>query len=166
MNRRGIHTVMLTGDRPQTSKAIAHQAGIQEYYAEVLPDLKARKVLELTERGQIVGMVGDGINDSPALAAASVGFAIGAGSDVSIEAAVITLMRNDLLQVVDAIDLSKATVHKAKQNLFFAFIYNILGIPLAAFGLLNPMIAGAAMALSSLSVLGNALLLRLWKSHT
>ncbi len=163
-NQMGIHTVMLTGDRPQTAQAISHQAGIQESYAEVLPEQKAQKVRELKNRGQVVGMVGDGINDAPALASASVGFAIGAGSDVAIEASDITLMKNDLLGVIDAIDLSKATMNKAKQNLFFAFIYNILGIPIAALGFLNPIVAAAAMALSSLSVVSNALLLRFWRS--
>lgn len=163
LNQKGIHTVMLTGDHPPTAKAISHQAGIQEYYAEVLPDFKAQKVRELRERGQVIGMVGDGINDAPALAAASVGFAIGAGSDVAIEASDVTLLKNDLLSVVDAIDLSQHTMNKAKQNLFFAFIYNILGIPIAAAGLLNPEIAAAAMAMSSLSVVFNALLLRRWK---
>lgn len=163
INQMGIHTVMLTGDHPQTAQSIAKQTGIQEYYAEVLPDFKAQKVRELRARGQVVGMVGDGINDAPALAAASVGFSIGAGSDVAIEASDVTLLRNDLIGVVNAIDLSKQTMDKAKQNLFFAFIYNIIGVPIAALGFLNPEIAAAAMALSSLSVVFNALLLKRWK---
>ena len=131
--------------------------------AEVLPQHKADRVAELKRRGRLVGMVGDGVNDAPALAAADVSFAIGTGADVAIHAADITLMRSDLTSVVDAIDLSRATLGKVRQNLFFAFVYNVLGIPLAAFGMLNPIIAGAAMALSSVSVVSNSLLLRRWR---
>jgi len=163
LHRMGIHTVMMTGDNKQTAKAIASQVGIEHYEAEVLPDKKAEKVKELMKAGRVVGMVGDGINDAPALAAADVGFAISTGSDIAIEAADITLVRDDLLGVIKAIELSKASFHKIRQNLFFAFIYNILGIPLAALGILNPMIAAAAMALSSVSVVGNALLLKKMK---
>ena len=159
----GIHTLMLTGDHPSTALAIASQAGISDYRAEVLPADKAKVIREIKQTGQIMGMVGDGVNDAPALAAADVSFAIGAGSDIAIEAADITLMRNDLMSVVDAIRLSKATLAKIRQNLFFAFVYNVLGIPLAAFGLLNPVIAGAAMAMSSVSVVSNSLLLKRWK---
>jgi len=159
----GIDVVMLTGDNAQTAKAIAEAAGVSNYRAQVLPGDKAAAVAEFKSAGQVVGMVGDGVNDAPALAAADVSFAIGAGSDVAIEAADIALMRNDLLSVVDAISLSRATLAKIRQNLFFAFIYNVLGIPLAAAGMLNPVIAGAAMALSSVSVVSNSLLLRRWR---
>jgi Cu+-exporting ATPase len=159
----GIDVVMLTGDNAATAKAIAEAAGVASYRAQVLPGDKAAAVAEFKSAGRVVGMVGDGINDAPALAAADVSFAIGAGSDVAIEAADIALMRNDLLSVVDAISLSRATLKKIRQNLFFAFIYNVLGIPLAAAGMLNPVIAGTAMALSSVSVVSNSLLLRRWR---
>ncbi|HZX32553.1 MAG TPA: heavy metal translocating P-type ATPase [Rhodocyclaceae bacterium] len=163
LKAKGIRLVMLTGDNPVTAAAIAHQAGIDEFRAGVLPGDKAAAVTELKAGGQRVAMVGDGINDAPALAAADVSFAIGAGSDAAIEAADLTLIRNDLSGVADAIDLSAATLGKIRQNLFFAFIYNVLGIPLAAMGLLNPVIAGGAMALSSVSVVSNSLLLRSWR---
>jgi len=159
----GIEVVMLTGDNPATAKAIAQAAGVANYRAEVLPGDKAAAVAEFKSAGKVVGMVGDGVNDAPALAAADVSFAIGAGSDVAIEAADIALMQSDLLSVVDAISLSRATLKKIRQNLFFAFIYNVLGIPLAAAGMLNPVIAGAAMALSSVSVVSNSLLLKRWR---
>ncbi|MEK7877643.1 MAG: heavy metal translocating P-type ATPase, partial [Pseudomonadota bacterium] len=159
----GIDVVMLTGDNAATAKAIAESAGVDKYRAQVLPGEKAAAVAEFESEGRVVGMVGDGVNDAPALAAADVSFAIGAGSDVAIEAADIALMRNDLLSVVDAISLSRATLRKIRQNLFFAFIYNVLGIPLAAAGMLNPVIAGAAMAMSSVSVVSNSLLLRRWR---
>jgi P-type Cu+ transporter len=159
-----IEVVMLTGDNPATAAAIARQAGIPDYRAEVLPQEKAAQVKEMKAGGRCVGMVGDGINDAPALAMADVSFAIGTGSDVAIEAADITLMRNDLMSVADAISLSRATLRKIRQNLFFAFIYNILGIPLAAMGLLNPVIAGAAMAMSSVSVVSNSLMLKRWRA--
>ena len=159
----GLRVVMLSGDNQATAAAIAQQAGIAEFRAEVLPQDKAERVRELQQGGTLVGMVGDGINDAPALAAADVSFAMKSGSDVALEAADMTLMRNDLGSVVDALSLSHATLRKIRQNLFFAFVYNILGIPLAAFGLLNPMIAGAAMALSSVTVVSNALLLKRWR---
>ena len=163
LKRMGIKVVMLTGDNAATAKAIADSAGVDAYRAQVLPGEKAAAVAEFKSEGGVVGMVGDGVNDAPALAAADVSFAIGAGSDVAIEAADIALMRSDLLSVVDAISLSRATLGKIRQNLFFAFIYNVLGIPLAAAGMLNPVIAGAAMALSSVSVVSNSLLLRRWR---
>ena len=159
----GIHVVMLTGDNAATAAAIAAEAGIGDYRAGILPGDKAAAVNALKADGQLVAMVGDGINDAPALAAADVSFAIGAGSDAAIEVADVTLVRSDLHGVADAILLSQATLGKIRQNLFFAFIYNVLGIPLAALGLLNPVIAGAAMAMSSVSVVSNSLLLKRWR---
>ncbi|MBS1189374.1 MAG: cadA [Rhodocyclaceae bacterium] len=163
LRAKGLRLVMLTGDNPATAAAIAREAGIDEFRAGVLPADKAAAVAELKAGDLRVAMVGDGINDAPALAAADVSFAIGAGSDAAIEAADLTLIRSDLAGVADAIDLSAATLGKIRQNLFFAFIYNVLGIPLAALGLLNPVIAGAAMAMSSVSVVSNSLLLRAWR---
>ena len=159
----GIDVVMLTGDNAATAQAVATAVGITDFRAGVLPADKADAVRLLKSRGVVTGMVGDGVNDAPALAAADVSFAIGAGSDIAIEAADVTLIRNDLNAVVDAILLSRATLRKIRQNLFFAFAYNVLGIPLAAAGLLNPIIAGAAMAASSVSVVSNALLLKRWR---
>jgi len=164
LRRRGIRVVMLTGDNALTAAAVAAEAGIAEFRAGILPGEKAAALAELKAGGDLVAMVGDGINDAPALAAADVGFAIGAGSDAAIEAADLTLIRSDLNGVADAIDLSAATLGKIRQNLFFAFIYNVLGIPLAAFGLLNPVVAGAAMAMSSVSVVSNSLLLKRWQA--
>ncbi|MFO1317003.1 MAG: heavy metal translocating P-type ATPase [Burkholderiales bacterium] len=159
----GVDVVMLTGDNAQTASAIAAQAGIAQFRAGVLPADKAEAVRALKAKGVVTGMVGDGVNDAPALASADVSFAIGAGSDIAVEAADVTLIRSDLEAVVDAILLSRATLAKIRQNLFFAFAYNVLGIPLAAVGMLNPVIAGAAMAASSVSVVTNALLLRRWR---
>jgi len=159
----GIEVVMLTGDNAETAAAVAAAAGIAEFRAGVLPADKADAVRAFKARGLATGMVGDGVNDAPALAAADVGFAIGAGSDIAIESADVTLIRADLGAVADAILLSRATLAKIRQNLFFAFAYNVLGIPLAAFGMLSPVIAGAAMAASSVSVVSNALLLKRWR---
>jgi Cu+-exporting ATPase len=165
---KGVRVVMLTGDHPATAEAIAHQTGIADWRAGVLPGDKAAAIATLRQgAGGMplrVGMAGDGINDAPALAAADVSFAIGVGADVAVEAADITLIGNSLHGVADAIDLSRATLSKIRQNLFFAFIYNVLGIPLAAAGMLNPVIAGAAMAMSSVSVVSNSLLLRRWRA--
>jgi Cu+-exporting ATPase len=166
LRRRGIRVVILTGDNPRTAAAIAAQAGIEEFRAGILPGGKASAVNELKAGGNLVGMVGDGINDAPALAAADVSFAMGAGSDTAIEAADLTLIRSDLLGVDEAISLSAITLGKIRQNLFFAFIYNVTGIPLAAMGLLNPVVAGAAMAMSSVSVVSNSLLLKRWRPRT
>ncbi len=160
----GIRVVMLTGDNEATAAAIAAEVGIVDYRAGILPGDKAAAIATLKAEGLIVGMVGDGINDAPALAAADVSFAMGAGSDAAIEVADITLVRSDLHGVADAILLSRATLGKIRQNLFFAFIYNVLGIPLAALGMLNPVIAGAAMAMSSVSVVSNSLLLKRWRA--
>jgi Cu+-exporting ATPase len=163
LRARGIRVVMLTGDNAATAAAIAHEAGIDEFRAGIMPGDKAAVIAELKSGGGLVAMVGDGINDAPALAAADVSFAIGAGSDAAVEAADLTLIRSDLCSVDDAIELSRATLGKIRQNLFFAFIYNVLGIPLAAFGMLNPVVAGAAMAMSSVSVVSNSLLLKRWR---
>jgi P-type Cu+ transporter len=160
----GIRTVMLTGDNEGSARAVASQLGIDEFHANVLPADKAAAVQALRQRGQVVAMVGDGINDAPALAAADVGIAMSTGTDVAMETAGVTLMRGDPRLVADAVDVSRRTWAKIKQNLWWAFGYNVLGIPLAALGLLSPMVAGAAMAFSSVSVVTNALTLRRWRS--
>ena len=160
LKKMGIHTVMLTGDAKHTAEAVGKEVCTDEVVAEILPDEKAHYVQKFQRDGKIVGMVGDGINDAPALAASDIAFAIGSGTDVAIETASITILRNDLSGVVDAINLSKKTIRVIKQNLFWAFVYNSIGIPLAAFGLLNPMFAAFAMSMSSVSVISNSLRLR------
>ena len=163
LHAQGVRTVMMTGDNRGSAHAVARALGIDEVLAEVLPQDKAEAVAGLKRAGGVVAMVGDGINDAPALAAADVGIAMSTGTDVAMHAAGVTLMRGDPLLVADALDISRRTYRKIRQNLFWAFIYNVVGIPLAALGFLNPVIAGAAMAFSSVSVVTNALLLRRWR---
>jgi Cu+-exporting ATPase len=165
LNQRGVRTVMISGDNKGAAQRIGQSLGITEVMAEVLPADKAAHITQLKQGGTVVAMVGDGINDAPALAAADVGIAmanLGSGTDVALHTAGITLMRGEPVLVPAALEVSARTVAKIRQNLFWAFFYNAVGIPLAAFGLLNPMIAGAAMAMSSLSVMSNALLLTRW----
>jgi Cu+-exporting ATPase len=163
LHELGIKTVMLTGDNRGAAEAVAQALGIGEFRAEVLPGDKAAVVQDLRRGGAVVAFVGDGLNDGPALAAASVGFAMAGGADVATETAGVTLMRGDPRLVADSLDVSRRTYSKIKQGLFWAFAYNVLGIPLAALGLLNPVVAGAAMAFSSVSVVLNALTLRRWR---
>ncbi|WP_236172558.1 heavy metal translocating P-type ATPase [Pseudomonas pseudonitroreducens] len=163
LRERGIASHLITGDNRGSAKVVADALGLDDVHAEVLPGDKAAVVGALRQAGKVVAMVGDGINDAPALAAADVGIAMGGGTDVAMHAAGITLMRGDPRLVPAALDISRRTYAKIRQNLFWAFIYNLVGIPLAAFGLLNPMVAGAAMAASSVSVVSNALLLKRWK---
>ncbi|WP_272947444.1 heavy metal translocating P-type ATPase [Variovorax sp. JS1663] len=162
LHAQGIRTALVSGDNRGSVEAVARQLKIDTVRAEVLPEDKAAVIAALKAEGQRVAMVGDGINDAPALAAADVGIAMSTGTDVAMHAAGITLMRGDPSLVADAIDISRRTYAKIRQNLFWAFVYNVVGIPLAALGLLSPVIAGAAMAFSSVSVVGNALLLRRW----
>lgn len=159
----GVKSIMLTGDNAGSASSVALSLGLSDFRANVLPGDKAATVSGFKAEGRVVAMVGDGINDAPALAAADVGIAMSTGTDVAMHTAGITLMRGDPNLVADSIDISKHTFNKIRQNLFWAFFYNLIGIPLAAFGLLNPMIAGAAMAFSSVSVVSNALLLKRWK---
>jgi P-type Cu+ transporter len=165
LRARGLRIVMVSGDNRPAALAMAARLGLQpdEVQAEVLPGDKAARVNALRMGGHVVAMVGDGVNDAPALAAADVGIAMGTGTDVAMHAAGITLMRGDVGLVAGALDISHRTVRKIRQNLFWAFVYNVAGIPLAALGFLSPVVAGAAMAMSSVSVLTNALLLKRWR---
>ena len=173
LQQQGIRVVMLTGDNQQTAAAVAHSVGISDFHAQLMPDDKLTWVQRLQAEGEVVGMVGDGINDAPALAQANVGFAMGGGTDVAIESADITLMRGSLHAIADIIEISRATLTNIKQNLWGAFLYNSLGIPLAAGvlfpftgWLLSPIIAGLAMSLSSVTVVTNANRLRFYRSHS
>ena len=166
LKNMGLEVVMMTGDNSKTAQAVARQLGIVRVVSEVLPSGKIKEIERIKQSGHCVAMVGDGINDAPALAAADVGIALGSGADIAMEASDITLVGSDIKAVVESIELSKATMSKIRQNLFWAFIYNIVGIPIAAgvlypaYGiLLQPVFAAAAMSLSSISVVGNSLLL-------
>jgi Cu+-exporting ATPase len=163
LRRLGVDSHLLSGDAPAVAAAVAKIVGIGHARGGVLPEDKAGAVTQLHESDHVVAMIGDGINDAPALAAADVGIAMGTGTDVAMETAAVTLMRPDPRLVAAAFCISRATWRKIQQNLFWAFFYNVIGIPLAALGYLTPAVAGAAMALSSVSVVANALLLRRWR---
>jgi Cu+-exporting ATPase len=162
LKRLGIQTILLSGDHDLVASRVGQQLGIDEIYGSLSPADKSARLLNLKKQYRCVAMVGDGVNDAPALAVADVGIAMATGTDVAMHVSGVTLMRGDPLLVADAIEISKKTWSKIRQNLFWAFIYNIIGIPLAALGMLSPVIAGAAMAASSVSVITNALLLKRW----
>ena len=166
LNEQHIMTMILSGDNESAARKVGAEVGIGNVIAGVQPDGKAAEVVALQGQGHVVAMVGDGINDAPALAAADIGIAMGGGADVAMEAAGITLMRDEPGLIADAIDISRATARRIRQNLFWAFVYNVVALPIAALGLLNPAVAGAAMAMSSVSVISNALLLRRWRPES
>ena len=163
LRAKGIRTMLLTGDNPQTAAHIAKLVGIDEVKSEMRPDDKVAILKELVAQGHHVAMVGDGVNDAPALAVAELGIAMGGGADVALETAGFVLMQADPTLVYSSLEVAQATSAKIRQNLFWAFIYNVIGIPIAALGFLNPALAGAAMAFSSVSVVSNSLLLKRWK---
>ena len=163
LKSQGMETVLLSGDNTSAAQKAGTEIGMSRVIAEVLPEEKAAIITQLKADGYKVAMVGDGVNDAPALATADLGIAMGSGTDVAMETAGITLMRADPILTVDAVDVSRATYGKIKQNLFWAFVYNVVAIPLAVMGVLSPVIAGAAMAMSSVSVVLNSLLLKRWK---
>jgi Cu+-exporting ATPase len=164
LRRRGVGTLLLTGDNPHTARATAEATGVDEWQAQVSPEDKQARVSALRDAGHRVAMVGDGVNDAPALAAADLGVAMGEGTDVAMEPAGVTLMRSDPRLVASSLEISGATLRTIRQNLFWAFVYNVIGIPVAAAGLLNPAVAGAAMAMSSVCVVSNSLRLRRWRA--
>ncbi len=166
LHQLGIKCVLISGDNHGSASAVAAMLGIDEVHAQVTPEGKSAIIAAQRQAGAVVAMVGDGINDAPALAGADIGLAVGGGTDVAMQTAGLTLMRGDPLLLVDAIDLSRRTYAKIRQNLFWAFIFNIAGVPLAALGMLDPMLAGAMMAFSSVSVVSNALMLKRWKRQT
>ena len=173
LHQMGVETVMITGDNQRTAGAVARRAGINQVLAEVLPEDKAREIQQLQAKGKLVAMVGDGINDAPALAQADIGIALGSGTDIAMETGDVVLVKNDLTDGVEAIRLSRYTLRKIKQNLFWAFFYNIIGIPIAAgvlyplLGLLlSPIVAAAAMGSSSVSVVTNSLLMNRYRTAT
>jgi Cu+-exporting ATPase len=163
LHKLGIKTIMLTGDNNSSAKRIAEKLGIDDYRSELLPNQKSDIIIEFQDKGNLVGFTGDGVNDAPALAKANLGISLASGTDIAIESSDIAIINDNLINVVNAIKISNKTIKIIRQNLFWAFVYNVIGIPLAAFGFLNPMIGALAMSLSSVSVVSNSLRLRFTK---